>query len=254
MRIAPLLALIPLLSCAASTEPSGADADIRVLFLGNSLTYVNDLPGMVRAIGAADGVKIHTKMLAHPDWGLQDHWEQGDAIKEIGSGKWDVVVMQQGPSSLEESRVDLVGWAKKLGSYAVAHHTCPAMYMVWPDAAHNASFDAVYAHYKEAADSAGGQFIPAGEAWLRAWDGSPSLAFYGSDGFHPTPLGTYLAALVVYGGVTGRSPAGNSASISGVTISTTTRSEIQAAAVTALAGAPRKCGGIQGSDVRGVGR
>jgi hypothetical protein len=242
MRIAPLLALIPLLSCAAATEP--IDPDIRVLFLGNSLTYVNDLPAMVRAIGAADGIRVETKTMAHPDWGLQDHWEQGDAIAEIASGKWDVVVMQQGPSALPASRLDLLSWATKFGTVAADHHTCVAMYMVWPEAARKFDFDSVYAHYKEAADTVDGQFLPAGEAWLRAWDAAPSLQLYGGDGFHPSPMGTYLAALVVYGGVTGRSPAGNSASISGVAISTTTRSELQAAAVTALAGAPRKCGGL----------
>lgn len=241
MRLFTPLGLVALLSCGASTEP--ADADISVLFLGNSLTYTNDLPAMVRAIGAADGVTISTKMMAHPNWGLQDHWEQGDAGKEVASGKWDVVVMQQGPSSLAESRVNLLTWATKFGTVATGHGTCPAMYMVWPDVSSKAAFSAVYAHYKEAADSIHGQFIPAGEAWLHAWDATPSLALYGGDGFHPSPLGTYLAALVVYGGVTGRSPAGNTASIAGVAISTTTRAEVQNAAVIALAGAPRKCGG-----------
>jgi hypothetical protein len=242
MRILTLLGLTALLSCADSTEP--ADADIRVLFLGNSLTYVNDLPAMVRAIGAADGVKIQTKMMAHPNWGIEDHWEQGDAVAEIAAGWWDVVVMQQGPSATEQGRVDLLTWTAKFGAVAANNNTCLAMYSVWSSSDRLEDFDDVYAHYKEAADSNNGQFIPAGEAWLHAWAVTPSLQLYGSDGFHPSPLGTYLAALVVYGGVTGRSPAGNTAAVSGVSISPSTRGEIQNAAVTALAGAPRKCGGL----------
>ena len=244
MRLFTLLGLVALLSCAASTEPS--DPDIRVLFLGNSLTYTNDLPAMVRAIGAADGITVHTKTMAYPNWGLQDHWEEGNAAEEIVRGEWDVVVMQQGPSALAESRVDLLTWTAKFGALAAAHNTCMAMYMVWPQASRKFDFDAVYAHYKEAADVNDGQFLPAGEGWLHAWAATPSLALYGSDGFHPSPLGTYLAALVVYGGVTGRSPAGNTASVSGVSIHPSTRSEIQNAAVTALAGAPRKCEGVRG--------
>lgn len=242
MRILPFLGIAALLSCGASTEP--ADPDIRVLFLGNSLTYVNDLPAMVRAIGAADGVVIRTKMMAHPNWGIQDHWEQGDAVDEIAAENWDVVVMQQGPSASEAGGVDLLTWSAKFGTVAANHHTCPAMYMVWSSSDRMEDFDDVYAHYKAAADSTKGQFLPAGEAWLHAWAKSPSLSFYGSDGFHPSPLGTYLAALVVYGGVTGRSPAGNTATVSGVSINASTRAEIQNAAVTALAGAPRKCGGL----------
>lgn len=46
-------------------------------------------------------------------------------------------------------------------------------------------------------------FLPAGQAWLNAWRESPALPLYGPDGFHPGPLGTYLAALVVFEGITG---------------------------------------------------
>jgi hypothetical protein len=242
MRVFSLLGLVALLSCAAATEPS--DPDIRVLFLGNSLTYVNDLPAMVRAIGAADGVTIRTKMMAHPNWGIQDHWEQGDAVEEIAAEKWDIVVMQQGPSASEQGGIDLMTWSAKFGALAAANNTCLAMYMVWSSADRLEDFDDVYNHYKAAADANNGKFLPAGEAWLLAWGTSPSLPFYGNDGFHPSPLGTYLAALVVYGGVTGRSPAGNSASISGVSVNASTKSELQNAAVTALAGAPKKCEGL----------
>ncbi len=50
--------------------------------------------------------------------------------------------------------------------------------------------------------------FPVGEAWLAAWRRDPSVPLYGPDGFHPTPTATYLAALVIYQQVTGRSPAG----------------------------------------------
>ena len=46
--------------------------------------------------------------------------------------------------------------------------------------------------------------MPAGEAWRAALEEDPSLELYGSDGYHPAPLGTYLTALVVYEQVTGR--------------------------------------------------
>jgi hypothetical protein len=48
-----------------------------------------------------------------------------------------------------------------------------------------------------------GRCFPAGEAWRAAWAEDPALPLYGPDGFHPSPLGTYLAALVVYEGITG---------------------------------------------------
>ena len=53
--------------------------------------------------------------------------------------------------------------------------------------------------YRSAAEAAGAQLYPAGEAWHAAWDCNPRLPLYGPDGFHPSALGTYVAALVVYG-------------------------------------------------------
>jgi len=57
--------------------------------------------------------------------------------------------------------------------------------------------------YQLAAQDVGGLFLPAGEAWLGAWAGDSQLQLYGPDGYHPSELGTYLAALVVYEGITG---------------------------------------------------
>jgi hypothetical protein len=75
--------------------------------------------------------------------------------------------------------------------------------MVWPSATKRATFDEVRRSNQLAAKSVGGLFLPAGEAWRAAWDAGPRIALYGPDGFHPSQLGTYLTALVVYEGITG---------------------------------------------------
>jgi hypothetical protein len=82
------------------------------------------------------------------------------------------------------------------------------MYMVWPSTGRRGDFDRVSESYAIAARDVGGVVLPAGDAWRAAWRSDPTLALYGSDGFHPTPLGTYLAALVVYQQLSGRSPVG----------------------------------------------
>jgi hypothetical protein len=79
--------------------------------------------------------------------------------------------------------------------------------MVWPDFTRRSAFDSVSASYTAAADAVEGLLFPAGDAWVRAWERKPGLALYGGDGFHPSPLGSYLAALTIYAVLCDRSPA-----------------------------------------------
>jgi hypothetical protein len=59
--------------------------------------------------------------------------------------------------------------------------------------------------YAAATSVENGMVLPAGSAWIEAWRVDPTLSLYGPDGFHPSPLGTYLAALVIYQRLFGRS-------------------------------------------------
>ena len=56
--------------------------------------------------------------------------------------------------------------------------------------------------------------FPVGLAWKRAWEREPSLPLYGGDQFHPSMLGTYLAALVIYAELRDQSPVGLPSTIS----------------------------------------
>jgi hypothetical protein len=62
--------------------------------------------------------------------------------------------------------------------------------------------------YRLAAEAINGRLAPAGDAWLAAWGRSATLPLYGSDGFHPSIMGTYLAALTIFGAVYERSAVG----------------------------------------------
>lgn len=91
-----------------------------------------------------------------------------------------------------------------------------AVFMVWPSSERSFDFEGVSLSHQMAADSARGLLYPAGEAWLAAWRRKPSLQLYGDDGFHPSRIGTYLAALVMFEQITGRSPVGAPAVVDGI--------------------------------------
>lgn len=194
--------LLALLGCRSSTgqdvrRPEIGDADVRVLFVGNSLTYVNDLPGMVQALADAQGRSFAHGTVAYPNFNLEDHWLWG--IGEIIAVEApDVVVMQQGPSSLPENQVHLRSWTEQLAPVIRQAGGEPALLMVWPSVDRLFAFDAVRDSYAGAASAVNGIFIPAGEAWRAAWRLDPELPLFSSDGFHPSLQGSFVAALTTY--------------------------------------------------------
>ena len=189
MRLALLLAAI-----IGVAQPS---APIRILFIGNSLTYANDLPGMVCTLARASGRHAVCESVAKPDYGLEEHWNEKAARQAIGRG-WDFVILQQGPSALPESRVLLVNYTKRFNDEISRTGARTALYMVWPSQARRGDFAGVSQSYAAAAKAVNGLLLPAGDAWRAAWAIDPKLALYGPDGFHPSPMGSYLAALMIH--------------------------------------------------------
>ena len=92
-------------SCRPSQSAQTPPAEQRVLFIGNSLTYTNDLQRWSRRLARAKGVRVSPASVALPNYSLEDHWQRGDALREIRKGGWSLVVLQQGPSAAPESRV-----------------------------------------------------------------------------------------------------------------------------------------------------
>jgi hypothetical protein len=181
-----------------------------VLFIGNSLTYFNDMPLIVAAIslGAGDEPPLRVGMIAFPNLSLEDHWNRGDALDAIDEGGWDVVVLQQGPSTLPASRDHLVEWAGRFAERIRAVGAEPALLSVWPTDGTEAGYDATLASYLAAAEAVDGILIPAGEAWREALETDSDLTLTIIDGFHPSLLGSVIAAYSTWHAITGRSPVG----------------------------------------------
>jgi hypothetical protein len=175
-----------------------------VLFVGNSLTYANDMPFIVQALAKSAGEKLDVAQETLGGANLEDHWKHGGARRRIEEGGWSVVVLQQGPSSLPENREQLRESTRKFAERIEKVGARPALYMVWPDTSRLAFFDQVRESYALAAADVSGMLFPAGEAWRAAWQRDPRVPLYRPDGLHPSPLGSYTAALSIYGILYGR--------------------------------------------------
>lgn len=219
-RVACTLVLFLLCSCVVAAAPAHRTVKkgpVSVLFIGNSYTYVNDLPGVVAALGKAGKAQLKTQSYTAGGASLIELWEEPEHAKArelVKQGGFDYVVMQ------DQSVTPCTSpqWTLKFGGKwaQLAHYgkSKPVFFLTWahrtPD---GSAFDArmqdeLTAVYHRVAQENNALLAPVGEAWRRWYQRHPSESLHAEDGSHPNELGTYLAGCVFYAVLTQKSPVG----------------------------------------------
>lgn len=200
-----MLRLLPLaLTLACSGSPTAPSLPLvpggaRVLFIGNSLTYVNDVPRLVVAVARLAGdSSLATASVAFPDYALEDHWNEGTAPRALAEHRWEFVVLQQGPSSLPQNRAHLEEWTRRFAPLVRAAGATPVLYQVWPQWSRRFDAPNAFLSYANAAAAVNGRLAPVGAAWDSALTTTDPSALYSGDGLHAAPLGSWMAAVVIY--------------------------------------------------------
>jgi hypothetical protein len=188
-----LLFLLPAEVCV--TTPAER---INILFVGNSLTYSNDLPALVEQTARDHGVKIQTEVLAYPNYALEDHWNDGVIQKRIASEKFQYVIVQQGPSSQADGRAMLLDYGQRIKTLCDKHNSQLIFFMVWPARSNAGMFDGVINNYTEAAHKTGSLLCPVGKIWKEHFEKTSDYSYYGPDNFHPSVAGSKAAAAVIF--------------------------------------------------------
>jgi len=169
---------------------------LRLLFVGNSLTYTNNVPSLVRQLAVAAGKPTPVVVSRTAgNAGLEDHWLQGTVRADLRDGDYDVMIMQQGPSTLAASGENLTHWSRIFAAEAVKYGTRPGLYAV--SAPVGGNYEGGMENYRAAAEATQSAFYPASYAWKLAWEQKPQLGFYGQDGFHPSATGAFMNAMVI---------------------------------------------------------
>jgi len=180
------------------------NANINVLFVGNSLTYVNDLPTLVAEIAKMDGVTLGVTSITAGNYSLDDHWADGTIQRALGKNQYDLLIAQQGPSALPESQISLRESSIRIAGECRAHNTVFGLYMVWPALERDFDRDNCIASYTNAANASNALLCPAGRAWKLSWEKNKTISFYGPDAFHPSIHGSVLAAMTIYAAIKGK--------------------------------------------------
>jgi hypothetical protein len=215
------------LGCLLVAAGPLAAAPLRVLFLGNSLTDGNNVPALVQAMAQLQGVELEYTVSAPGGYAIEDHWLDNRQA-QLASGNYDVLVLQQGPSTQPDSQAHLRQWAITWAAEARRHGTRPALYMIWPVRTQANGFALVSQSYRNAALAADAVVFPAGEAWQAALSANPSAQLYSNDDLHALPAGSFLAAMVIARGLVSLDPARVPTSVRGITVPSATLATFRA--------------------------
>ncbi len=171
--------------------------DYKVLFIGNSLTYSNNLPGLFTEEAKKLGFTVQTSQLARPNYALVDHLAEGKISQTLQNGRYDFVVVQQGPSSQADGRAMLLEAGSELQQLCAKNNSKLAFFMVWPAFENYHTFDGVIRNYSLAATHTDAILCPVGIAWKEHIDKTGDLEYYASDRFHPSLKGSTFAARII---------------------------------------------------------
>ncbi|MFN7564368.1 MAG: hypothetical protein ACK5TH_21535 [Prosthecobacter sp.] len=226
----------PLLRAAPEPPPL-----VRILFLGNSMTYFHHLPETTREVlGRSSVLSAVVDSYAQPSFHLKDHVHDIGATTRLKRGApdgapWDVLVLQE--QSMVHSQVGREPRHAREASGPVgrlltaAREANPDMLVVmvqawtrhpklWP--AQNAEALASGANVDEAAANIHRGLVltlteaikvepnvrvlvsPTGDFWKQVREVDPKLPLYAPDGHHPDELGTFLTSLVLAATIGGR--------------------------------------------------
>jgi len=211
---------------SAQSPAATAPAARQVLFIGNSFTFFNNLPGMVAGIARSlpKGPAIEPTMFATGGMTLQWYWAAGKAGTLIDSRKWDEVVLQEqsalgAGTEVGEGRLSPPGiFHQSVRNFVPrirANGATPLLLMTWARRARPDDQMLLTDAYVSIGRELGVTVSPAGLAWQEAHRRWPDLVLHVADGSHPNPTGTYLTALVLYATITGRDPRGAAPTING---------------------------------------
>jgi hypothetical protein len=181
-----------------------------VLILGNSRTYFNDMPSMLRKIADSAGspTKFQIESHSRPAYTMADHWSDRRTTRLLGE-TWDEIILQgesAAQSSLEQS-ASFKGYGSKLARLTKLHSGRPILLVNWP---YDPSIFADYEPYDRSehldflhnvhADLAGRAHLDLANVaslWEDVRLSQPKIKLT-TDGNHPTVAGSYLYALAIY--------------------------------------------------------
>ncbi len=215
-------------SKAAFSKVAGEPArTVSILFIGNSFTYANDIPGMLVQVASSDAtnkVRLEVRSVVRGGATLNYLFHNAQASHVLKQQHWDYLVLQeQSEWTGSQARIDdtyssVNQWnqaARQIGA-------TPALYETWADKAGSPTYtdqrsyffrqtpDQVQENIDAQSRALARRFdmaiVPVGRSWAYAEKQSNAPNLYAADYHHPSIAGSYLTGLIFYRFFTGNAP------------------------------------------------
>lgn len=175
---------------------------MRILMLGNSFTFFNDMPEMLAKITKAE-VIVHTRGGARLAEQYNPLTQMGACtLKALTEEKWDYVVMQEMSNAPIVSRHSFLKSVSILSNKIRQSGAVPVLYATWAyrknsnkmnsmKCSYDEMYQLMYIAYHEAAVENNALVVDVGKAFYALSD---KKNLYTDDGCHPNEEGSKLAA------------------------------------------------------------
>jgi hypothetical protein len=193
-----------------------AGAPLKVLFIGNSFTARNDLPGLIARLAKARGKNLEHRLISAGGASLRTHWNAGEARKAIQDEQYDYVVLQE-QSTLPVKNAGRMHENVRLFDEAIkAAGAKTVLYMTWARQNAPQSQQAIADAYAGIGQELAATVAPVGPVWQRVLREHDPPVLHDKDQSHPTLAGSYLAACVFLAVLFRESPVGVNAEVAGL--------------------------------------
>ena len=197
-------------------SPASPRSELNVLFVGNSFTARNDVPGMVAGLAEGAGGRLDHRLISVGGASLRTHWNKGEAAAAIRDGRYDYVVLQEQSTLPVKNAARMHENVRLFDGVIRAAGANTALYLTWARRKTPATQAAITDAYQSIGRELGALVVPAGVAWQQFLAAHDAPVLHDRDDSHPTVAGSYLAACVFFAALFGRSPVGVGGGVEGV--------------------------------------
>jgi hypothetical protein len=179
----------------------------QILFIGNSFTNRNDVPGTLTALAASakPPLRLTTDRIIANGAALKAHWDRGKALPVIREAIWDYVVLQEQSTLPLKNRSRMHEYVTLFDQEIKKSGAKTVLYMTWARRHEFQRQAELSDAYVSIGKKLGAIVVPVGEAWQRSLKQKPDLILHDKDNSHPNLAGSYLAACVFFAKLFGHS-------------------------------------------------